>query len=243
MPKRIVVALGELHDAYVYAQETSGNKWEFATEIERLKELGLHNNDLRWLVRMGLVKHMREVTQEEEDGRTFRPTGDLVFPAGSCFVLTEDGVSVASFETPLERTNRVPSLNHHSTFGSLRDSLGHHASECNLDCHVQRPGETQGNQCDVLPKWDADRRTLSFKGLLVKHFKWEAANQEAVLSVFEEESWPARIDDPLPLQPEQDAKRRLSDTIKCLNRKQHNRVIHFRGDGTGEGVLWEVVSN
>jgi hypothetical protein len=62
-----------------------------------------------------------------------------------------------------------------------------------------------------------------------------------VLCAFEEEGWPARIDDPLPPQQDQDSKRRLSDTIKCLNRKQSHHLIHFRGDGTGEGVVWERV--
>ena len=76
---------------------------------------------------------------------------------------------------------------------------------------------------------------------LVKQFKWTAENQEAILCVFEEEGWPARIDDPLPPQAEQDSKRRLSDTIKCLNRKQANPILHFRGDGTGEGIIWELV--
>ena len=61
------------------------------------------------------------------------------------------------------------------------------------------------------------------------------------MSAFEEEGWPPRIDDPLSPHPDQDTKRRLSDTIKCLNRKQSNRIIHFRGDGTGEGVIWEFV--
>ena len=40
----------------------------------------------------------------------------------------------------------------------------------------------------------------------------------------------------------QDPKRRLSDTIKCLNRKQANSLIHFRGDGTGEGIVWEFAA-
>ena len=75
----------------------------------------------------------------------------------------------------------------------------------------------------------------------MKRFKWTAANQETILVAFEEEGWPARIDDPLPQQPEQDPKRRLSDTIKCLNRKQTNELIRFRGDGTGEGVTWELI--
>ncbi|QDV81768.1 hypothetical protein TBK1r_06880 [Stieleria magnilauensis] len=90
-----------------------------------------------------------------------------------------------------------------------------------------------------MPEWNADSRRLQIDGQIVKRFKWPAANQEAVLCAFEEEGWPERIDDPLPPQPEQDAKRRLADTIKCLNRKQVNELMHFRGDGTGEGVVWE----
>jgi hypothetical protein len=74
----------------------------------------------------------------------------------------------------------------------------------------------------------------------VKRFKWQAANQERILTVFEEEGWPARIDDPLAPSPAIDTKRRLSDTIKCLNRKQANALIRFRGDGTGQGVIWEL---
>lgn len=92
----------------------------------------------------------------------------------------------------------------------------------------------------TLPTWDPDLRKLQFGGLIVKRFKWPAANQEAVLCAFEEEGWPERIDDPLVPQPEQDSKRRLADTIKCLNRKQVRELIHFRGDGTGEGVVWEL---
>ncbi|PHR86470.1 MAG: hypothetical protein COA78_37910, partial [Blastopirellula sp.] len=95
------------------------------------------------------------------------------------------------------------------------------------------------NPC--LPTWDADRRLLRINGTIVKRFKWTASNQEAILATFEEDGWPARIDDPLSPQPEQCPKRRLSDTIKCLNRKQQNKLIHFRGDGTGEAVTWELV--
>ena len=91
------------------------------------------------------------------------------------------------------------------------------------------------------PHWDADSRRLWLNGLLVKRFRLRAVNQEAVLCAFEEDGWPERIDDPLSPQPEQDPKRRLADTIKCLNRKLTNELIHFRGDGTGEGVVWERV--
>ncbi|WP_146118485.1 hypothetical protein [Blastopirellula marina] len=84
-------------------------------------------------------------------------------------------------------------------------------------------------------------RKLLFDQQLVKRFKWPAVNQEMVLCAFQEEGWPERIDDPLPPQAEQDPKRRLADTIKCLNRKQENHLIHFHGDGTGQGIVWERV--
>jgi len=92
------------------------------------------------------------------------------------------------------------------------------------------------------PVWDMDRHELSWCGRLVKCFKLPAPNQETILSVFQEEGWPARVDDPLSSCDEQDPKQRLHDTIKSLNRNQRNRLIRFRGDGTGEGVCWEAAA-
>lgn len=109
-----------------------------------------------------------------------------------------------------------------------------------INRNVSKREEGPNGEPDV-PTWDSQRRELRINGTTVKRFKWTAVNQEAVLAVFEEEGWPLRIDDPLPPHPEQNSKRRLSDTIKCLNRKQQNKRIHFRGDGAGEGVTWELV--
>jgi hypothetical protein len=61
-----------------------------------------------------------------------------------------------------------------------------------------------------------------------------------VLNAFEEEGWPKRIDDPLRPDPDQDAKRHLHDTIRRLNRNRRAPLIHFSGDGTGEGVIWDL---
>jgi hypothetical protein len=66
--------------------------------------------------------------------------------------------------------------------------------------------------------------------------------QEAILMAFEEEKWPPRIDDPLPGNADLLPKRRLHDTIKSLNRNQKNCLVRFMGDGTGEGVRWELVT-
>ncbi|HUG70809.1 MAG TPA: hypothetical protein VMM76_23875 [Pirellulaceae bacterium] len=98
--------------------------------------------------------------------------------------------------------------------------------------------------CDdvqLVPRWDGDRHELYLVDFLVKRFRWRAKNQETVLTAFGEERWPPEgVYDPLPPHADQDPKQRLRDTIKCLNRNQEHRLIHFRGDGTGERVIWEL---
>lgn len=91
------------------------------------------------------------------------------------------------------------------------------------------------------PEWDGDRRELRFQRQVVKRFKLPSANQETILMAFHEEGWPARIDDPLPPTPQCDPKQRLRDSIKSLNRSHKKPLIHFAGDGTGEGILWELI--
>ena len=90
------------------------------------------------------------------------------------------------------------------------------------------------------PCWDRQLRELRIVNVVVKRFRWPAENLEQVLDAFEEEGWPSHIDDPLRPDPKICPKRRLHDTLKCLNRKQINEVIKFRGDGTGQGVLLEI---
>jgi hypothetical protein len=235
VPERIRPALAPLLEAIQYAEQTSGNHWEFAVEVEILFALGLNLNDFRWLVRAGLVEHLREVTLEGDNGRSFRSTGDLTFPEHTCFVLTAKGILVAgghgqSGPKPDLHSTSIPCPDHKDRNGTAFSSPSAGSS-----------GNGQVKSTPILPSWDPERRVLRVNGTLVKQFKWTAENQEAILCVFEEEGWPARIDDPLPPQAEQDSKRRLSDTIKCLNRKQANPILHFRGDGTGEGIIWEFI--
>ena len=92
------------------------------------------------------------------------------------------------------------------------------------------------------PTWDRDRHELRVDGQLVKIFKLPSPNQEMVLAAFDEEGWPARIDDPLPPSTDLEPKRRLHDTIKSLNRNQKARLVRFMGDGTGQGIQWALIS-
>ena len=88
------------------------------------------------------------------------------------------------------------------------------------------------------PFWDPLRAQLNFKGKVLKQYRWLAPNQAWVLAAFQEQGWPSQIDDPLP-DSDTNPKVRIHDTIKYLNRGLTLKRIKFRGDGKGEGVLWE----
>jgi hypothetical protein len=205
--------LAELVKAHDYAGVTDRDVWEFAVEIRQLRGLQLTESDFRWLICAGYLLQAREETQLEDPNRRFRPVPNLAFSEQTCFVLTEKGVCFA------------------------RDIVSCHELP---EEHIGPSAQWAHQPCSDRPVWDGQRRELRVRGVLVKQFRSRAINQETILAAFEEEDWPPRIDDPLPPQPEQDAKRRLHDTIKCLNRVQTRKLIHFHGDGTGEGVLWSL---
>lgn len=235
-------ALALLRRAKEYALQAGSDTWQFAVEIAELRQLGLTNCDFRWLVARGCVAHALETTLSGDEHRIFVPLGRHMYPDGTCFIL----------KTGMQE-NPQATLGDGGTFETME------AERCGLRTngfnHPNHPGGTNGYGpfsvrgvgertgdalCPAQPHWDPHRRELRVGGVVVKRFRWPAANQETILAVFQEEGWPDRVDDPLPVVPEQDPKRRLHDTIKCLNRNQLNDIVHFRGDGTGEGVSWEL---
>jgi hypothetical protein len=94
---------------------------------------------------------------------------------------------------------------------------------------------------DQRPVWDPARRILRVGDAVVKHFRVPAPSQEIIITSFAEEDWAPRVDDPLPPEPDSEPIRRLQSAIMCLNRNQLRRLLRFRGDGTGTGVIWELV--
>jgi hypothetical protein len=94
-----------------------------------------------------------------------------------------------------------------------------------------------------LPSWDSRSRRLWLGNQLLKEFRQPAPHQTRLLDVFEEQGWlHAHIEDPLSADEQEnegDAKRRLHETLKNLNRTIPPRTIRFRGDGTGQGIRWE----
>ena len=134
----------------------------------------------------------------------------------SCFVLTEKGALDARHVCPGKAPERT-----------------------------KLPGNPDGNRPDAdgktVPRWDGRCRELRVQDRVVKQFNVPARNQELILAAFEELGWPPHVDDPLPPLPGVDSKQRLHDTINRLNRNQKHRLLHFRGDGWGQGIRWHLL--
>lgn len=206
-------AFALLLQAHEYALELSQGTWDFAVELQALRETGLTNSDLRWLVGRGYVEHALEITSPNDRTRQFRRTALVTVSDSTCLVLSRAGVCVA------------------------RDVCG---GDAVIAMAGARGKLIVAERVVHQPRWDCQRRQLKVGTDVVKEFKLPSPNQETVLMAFEEEGWPPRIDDPLSPLPQLDPRRRLHDTIKALNRKQKRDLIRFMGDGSGEGVRWEL---
>jgi hypothetical protein len=219
----IRAGLSELANAYRYSIEIGVDIWIFAVEIQTLRACGLTNNDLRYLICKGYVDHAGEVKQIGQEERSFVGTGRFHFSRRTCFIITDAGMSF--LQTTQTRTNEETT--------TLHDLV--------MSRSPQSDSERVHSFVDPSrPRWDPNRQELLLGRQVVKQFKVPAPNQEIVLSAFEEEGWPPRMDDPIPPHHEIDPKRRLHDTINSLNHCQKTALLRFLGDGSGKGIRWEI---
>jgi hypothetical protein len=219
-----------LLEAYDYACGLNHDLWDFSIELKSLKKAGLTVNDLRWLLCNHYADHAFETTMLGDQKRSFRTQKHMSLHKRSCFVLTEKG---ADFLRESLSEEQGGAKDKRISFEPGRNGNG-----------VKTSGNTDEKSDEsLIPIWDCDQHELRYGTQIVKQFRLPCPNQTIILSAFQEEEWPRRIDDPLPPRDEIDTKRRLHDTIKSLNRKQKSKRIRFRGDGTGTGVLWELISN
>ncbi|MBI3469387.1 MAG: hypothetical protein HY000_40815 [Planctomycetes bacterium] len=215
--QRVDPALVTLLEAYRYAQAAGRDPWDFAVEIDDLRDAGITDSDLRYLICAGFAEHATEVTRPAWRKRVFRKLHNLGMTNKTCLVLTERGESFA------QQTGVSVARSGQLRNGGNTDNVADKA-------HPQT----------AVPIWDRFRRELRVGDLVVKGFRMPAPCQETILVAFEEEGWPVRIDDPLPPLGDQDPKKRLHDAINKLNRHQKQRLLRFRGDGTGRGICWEL---
>ncbi len=238
LPSRIKAALVTLLESHEYARDLNADVWDFAVEIARFQSLNLANSDLRWIVARGFVDHAVEVSSVRDKSRTFRHHDRAMFGKRSCFVLTESGIALAN---------------------ELRGE-----GNTNTDCaDLQLVRNSTGNagepQQSHEPRWDGHRRELRIASVLVKRFTVPDLDQETVLFAFDEQNWPARIDNPLPDSPLPGSKstdctptdstptdggaspcsKRLQAAVLRLNRGQKQRWIQFHADEEARAVCWE----
>lgn len=219
--------LSLLWRSYEYTSDLDPEGWRFAVEIGALRQAGLSDIDLHWLIARGFVDFEQKKVPfgNQNHSCDTRPP----FESNNArFVLTEAGAAfalaiISSTPQPLSQLSLMS-----GNVGHADEFLKATTVEARLD--------------KKRPCWDRDRKELRCRELVIKQFRWAAVNQETILMAFEEEGWPTHIDDPLPQKLDQDPKCRLHDTIKCLNRNHKNRLMRFSGDGTGEGILWTFVN-
>lgn len=237
--------LDQLERAFDYAQDLGSPLWDFAVEIDRLVALGVTVSDLRWLVKRSYVSHAREITAPQDTNRRFEaPEGNLAFAKNTCFVLTNAGLAILGREaSPANPTVELPVVVSRNDYVGAAEvgALGRVAPLVDSQVDLPREMPVAPDRAATILNWDGDTRTFLVGEYLVKRFRVPSPNQEAVLEAFQEEGWPASIDDPLSPVANYEPKRRLRDTIKCLNLNQTTRLIRFHGDGTGQRVLWELV--
>lgn len=216
-------ALALLHEALTYSRDVDLSKWDFALEIQSLRSERVTDSDLRWLSCKGYVEHADETTLPNQDRRSFRSSGHLTLSEDTCFVLTDEGYRVAD-----EILNSRPTSADRLPRREQRQSI----DELEANGSVADPQQEQ-------VVWDPNLRELRVGKRVVKRFRVPAPIQELILTAFQEEGWPSRIDDPLSPAPSIYPKQRLHAAINSLNRNQKIPLLHFRGDGNGSGICWE----
>jgi hypothetical protein len=224
--------LALLWRAYLCAQDTGVNVWEFALRTGRLYEAGMTDNDLHWMVAKGFAEHGEEISSHDEPHRTFRRSEGYSFHNHTCLILTASGAALAE-HVFRETTVRAPQITM-AALAAVAQTAGLKNGR-----QVDYESNTAATS-DLKPRWDTTRRELSLAGFIVKRYRVPARNQETILSVFEEEAWAEHIHDPLPVTHEIDAPTRLHDAINRLNRCQIHPLLRFHGDGKGTGVFWEL---
>lgn len=227
--------LARLWQAYKFSREAGADLWDFALEINRLYESGITVSDIRWLVAKRYVQHGQETSVYGGSHRTFHRGDGFFFDLNTCVVLTSSG---AVF---VEQLLNQCALSERECQLSLSGFASHVPNGISKDEILSANGLDTSAGSSHKPHWDSARRELTLNEMVVKRFRVPAENQELILAAFEEEGWPRHIDDPLPIRDGIDPQTRLHDAINRLNGCQTNRLLCFRGNGNGTGVLWEIL--
>src|SRR6185436_2218473 len=92
--ERLRAGLALLWRAFICAQVTGANMWDFAMRTGRLYEAGMTSSDLRWLVAKGFAEHGQD-TSGYDERRALRGANGYFFNEHTCLILTPSGAALA----------------------------------------------------------------------------------------------------------------------------------------------------
>jgi hypothetical protein len=215
IPVAVAEPLRLLFLSGVFAVRFGRSAWDFAVPIDLLRSTTASDRELRWLVNERLADFCNDIPSDDGRRKSTPFVNRTRFGEHACFVITKTGMKLAGELWGRFDNGQDPAQNSPMARGIQPGSLW-------------------------LPRWDSEQRSLFVATTLLKQYRQPSPDQERILCVFEEEGWPYRIDDPLSLTPGRNPKRHLHQTIANLNRYHRRRIVHFHGDGTGQGICWRL---
>ena len=153
---RIQRAFSLFADGMYYSTDLNCTVWEFAVTIKDLRDAGLSDDDMRWLMRKHYVEHAVEVTQAGDESRSFRPSSGCILSDRACFVWTEKARALV-FADPVSLNGE-----HNARNGRSEVTNGH--------CTQVVAAPTTANLI-LVPTWDRDRQELRWGDFVIKQFK------------------------------------------------------------------------
>jgi len=188
---------------------------EYAIPLTTFQRWDIDDNVLLWMLFHDHVDHLKPASLPNGQGLApLKHVQSLILTDESCFALNDKGCAFAD--------------------AFLADAL---LPQVESAFHAARNRLLVGM---LVPAFRPEERIFTWGEHLLKHFRQPAPNQELILAAAEEQDWPEWFDDPLPPSGGRDPKLVLHNTIKDLNRRQLETLVHFKGDGSGQRVGWEL---
>lgn len=103
-------AFNLFHRTNDYAENVRQDIWQFAITIGELRQMGLSDSDMRWLLCRGDLLHADEITSVGDSRRTFRSLGVFTLTTSTCFVLCSDAARLSSLYLPLTAISQMTRL-------------------------------------------------------------------------------------------------------------------------------------
>ena len=127
----------------------------------------------------------------------------------------------------------------------------HNGNGCGLSRYMDRIGwpDLSGSlnppeADDVPPRGPWFKKSLRrffANGRIVRTFRRAAPDQMEILIAFQEQGWPAWIENPFGRSTSADSERRLSNAVARLNHQQKPKRIYFWVEKGTQRIYWKLI--